>query len=186
MVVHREGGVEFNFVDCRVVRWDSHAAYRGGLHKLPPTKAVDFVVHLVEDRVALLEVKDFRGHRIENRNRLASDRLPAEVAEKVRDTLAGLIWSRGRDSSDGELDALVRSAFRPGREKILVVLWLDEDLLADPGMADALGGKIRSLLRPYLLADVVVASLQLQATTSVARKLPWLTGRSVKRDGTDA
>ena len=39
----------------------------------------------------LIEVKDFRHHRIETRDRLLKGELAAEVAQKVRDSLSCII-----------------------------------------------------------------------------------------------
>jgi hypothetical protein len=85
------------------------------------TKAVDFVaVH--DGAPYLIEVKDFREHRIETKDRLRDD-LVIEVAFKVRDTLAGLV---------GAFHAGDKAVWPPLVAPILrkapnVLLWLEYD-----------------------------------------------------------
>jgi hypothetical protein len=98
-----EGTIAFHFEDrWRVEKWDACRTYVEGVGKLTGeltssagvkraegTKAVDFVGVLDNEVLYLLEVKDFRGHRIENQKRQESE-LALEIGLKVRDTLAGL------------------------------------------------------------------------------------------------
>ena len=58
---------------------------------LAGSKGTDFVGLHPDYGLLLLEVKDFRGHRIENRQRLRSGELAIEVACKARDTIAALV-----------------------------------------------------------------------------------------------
>jgi len=55
------------------------------------TRAVDVVGLHKTDGLLLLEAKDFRGHRIENKKRLDDGQVCLEVSLKARDTVAGLI-----------------------------------------------------------------------------------------------
>jgi len=61
-----EGDLAFDFGDrWRVFKLDEHRDYRERVGKLEGTKAVDFLGVLDERELYLIEVKDFRGHRIE-------------------------------------------------------------------------------------------------------------------------
>src|SRR4051794_8602213 len=61
------------------------------------TKAVDVVALHLHAGLLLLEVKDFRGYRIQNKPRLKSGEIAVEVALKIRDTVAGLIGAARQD-----------------------------------------------------------------------------------------
>jgi hypothetical protein len=97
-----EGHLELEFDDTWVVvKWDDHRAFRAGIGTLcgpisgagkqrdEGTKAVD-ILGVREARLYLIELKDFRGHRIESKQRQI-DELPLEIGLKVRDSLAGMI-----------------------------------------------------------------------------------------------
>lgn len=177
----REGGVEIEISSAKsVVKWDGHAAFRQGIGKLSGTKAVDIAVRTDDDRVVLMELKDFRGHAIENRPRLKSGDLALEVAVKVRDTLAGITWALARGHADAAMERLAEAAFLRGTSKLLVVLWLDQDDRADPVAASALQAEIQQHLR--LPAKVLVTSLKLHSETNAKAYYPWLTIRSCSKN----
>lgn len=166
-VEHDEGDLRFVFDDgWKVLKWDAHPAYLGGLQQREGTKAVDFV-GLYVGEPWFLEVKDFRGHRIENKSRLTSGELVREVACKVRDTLASMIWACRRAPLDNdELAAFVRPLVTGGK-KVPVVLWLEEDRPAAPPEASALGQAIKKEL-VWLNPHVIVASRVLAQTAPLA------------------
>jgi hypothetical protein len=73
-VTHPESRLEFTFSDdWRVIKWDDHPAFKNGLCKAGDTKSVDFVGVFI-DAPWLIEVKNFRQYRIENKERLSSGR----------------------------------------------------------------------------------------------------------------
>ena len=121
-----EGNLRFRFGDgWRVLRYDDHPDTRAHLGRLASRKAVDFVA-LRDDRLFLIEVKDFRGNRIENKPRLAGGVLAEEVALKAHDTLAGLVLARRGEEAD-PLWSQALDALRPGGRRPYVVLWLEDD-----------------------------------------------------------
>ena len=73
-----------------------------------------------------------------------------EVAEKVRDTLAGMTWACRRGVGEPGHERLV-GALTGGTP--LVLLWLEEDE-SDIGGATALAAQIEAHLRPWLEAHV--------------------------------
>lgn len=122
-----EGDLVFAFDGSwSVVRkWDDAAAYRALRDEVPGSHGVDFVAVREEPRgVYLIEVKDYRAveGQKSTRDKLDEDGAPLAVivAEKVRDTVAGLIGAArgGRDddwtSARQELD-----------RTIWVVLWAE-------------------------------------------------------------
>ena len=77
-----------------------------------------------EYHLFLIEVKDFRGHRIENKPRLEGKDLALEVALKARDTaarLAGAYFTSSSAFPKGFVDALART------KAIHVVAWVEAD-----------------------------------------------------------
>ena len=122
-----EQALHFEFDDTwQVIKYDDEPGYRDGIHKLGQTKAVDFLgQHHPAKRLFFIEVKDFRGFRVENKERVSSGSLADEVAFKVRDTLAGMIGAQRRRPDEAIWGELVR-ALEHGHE-VRVILWLEED-----------------------------------------------------------
>jgi hypothetical protein len=117
----------FDFGDrWRVFKLDGHRDYREQIGKLEGTKAVDFLGILDERELYLIEVKDFRGHRIETRDRLLKGDLAIELAQKVRDSLACLIGAY-RTSSDPEYWQSFAKLLCDRHKTIKIVLWLEND-----------------------------------------------------------
>jgi hypothetical protein len=124
------------------------------------TKAVDILGHH-EDQLYFIEIKDFRGYRIENKRRLRDGDLAFEVALKVRDTLAGLA---------GTLDAGGAPRWHAWAAPVFkrrpkVVLWLEEEAGSDPfgverQRASTLEDTLKKPLR-WLNPHVSVKSLRL-------------------------
>ena len=177
MQVFTEDNLELRFPDdAEVMHRDVDAAYHQGLRRRAGTKAVDFGFLTPAGHPVLLEVSDLRGYRIENKSHLARGGMAQEVAQKVRDSLAGMIWACERDLT--AFDRFERLVYRfVNRErKLKIVLWLEEDRPADPGSADALRSAIGGRLRSGLNAQVVVTSRELEQQT--AHPLGWLEVRN--------
>jgi hypothetical protein len=155
---------KFTFDDGRwwVVKYDKHRDYRERIAKLDGTKAVDFVgLQDGEDGVLYwIEVKDFRGYRIQNKDRLSGAGLAQEVAEKVRDSLAGVVAAYRTSAEPEEWKPFVRALSRKA-SSVHVLLWLEEDAIRRPpgrrgNDAQVLSQKIKQKLR-WLAARVFVA-----------------------------
>lgn len=125
-----EQNLLFTFEDSwQVVKLDDHRAYRSGLGKLAGSKAVDFLgIH--QNQLYFIEAKDFRGHRIENQQRLRSGQLGTEIAQKVRDSVACIVAAH-RQSGNSEWQPFLK-ILRDQRKLVKVVVWLEHDLPADP------------------------------------------------------
>ena len=85
-VTLEEGRLKFQFEEASVPwKYDDSSFYRHQFQSFAGgAKGVDFLCH-TKDTLWLIEVKDYRAHE-----RQKSQDLSEEVAEKVRDTLAGL------------------------------------------------------------------------------------------------
>lgn len=131
-------GIKFEFDDTwMVAQWDETPWYREKIERLQGeldgkpegTKAVD-VVGIREEIPYLIEVKDFRGFPIENKDRQLHE-LPLEIGLKARDTVAGIAGLIALGET-AELPVRWLRAVREHARPIHVVAWVAEDL-ARPG-----------------------------------------------------
>lgn len=128
-----EGSLVFRFGEgWAVEKYDAHTDYTGGIGRLQGTKAVDFVGLYSGRRddgafrqLHFIEVKDFRGYRVQNRQRIRDGELAVEVAAKVRDTIAGLVAAHRGTFGRERWATYVKAALDD--EPIRVSLWLEED-----------------------------------------------------------
>ena len=168
-----EGSVLFRFGErWQIEKWDTSAVYKriarelngeltdaSGSARPEGTKAVDFVGVLDNDKLYLFEVKDFRGHHIENKRR----HLPLEIGLKVRDTLAGLAGEYVRGGGAGWVKPCGQ-ALSSRRHQVRVVAWILDD---SPGPREPVGKRA---------AHDSVRAKQIQ------QKLSWLTSRVMVED----
>lgn len=152
-VTHDESRLRFVFDnDWTVVKWDDHEAHRQGLCKMEGTKAVDFL-GLWMGEPCFIEVKNFCDYRIDNKRRLRSGALATEIAAKVRNTLASLIWACDRAGLD---QTGLRDFVRPlvnRSTKVPIVLWLEEDrpsAMANSALAERIKHEI-SWINPRVI-----------------------------------
>jgi hypothetical protein len=108
MQLVQEGNLRFGFPDdWAVVKYDESSFYRDQIERCEGTKAVDIIAYSRGD-MFIIEVKDFRGYRIQNKERLTNSDLAIEIAQKVRDTMAGMYRAHTgrhvRNSSPSVLD----------------------------------------------------------------------------------
>lgn len=135
MSVLDEQKLRFAFDDQQwsVVKYDEHRDYRDRIESLNGTRAVDFI-GLQEDGESVLywiEVKDFRGYRIQNKSRLSDGELAVEVGTKVRDSLAGVMGAYCSSGNSHEWRPFVKSMWQRNAP-IRVLLWLEEDPMPGP------------------------------------------------------
>jgi hypothetical protein len=124
-----EGSQRFAFDAGRwraAIKYDDSLIHRLILPSVEETKAVDFVVlgH-ASPALALIEVKDFRGHGAENRPRLRGP-LAKEVAAKIAGTLAGLVGAARSNRVDFDWRAGTLKLINPD-QRLLVVLHVESD-----------------------------------------------------------
>ncbi len=123
-----EGFLEFTFSErWNVLKIDEHYDYRAGIEIVDNTKAVDFLGIFDHNELYFIEVKDFRGHRIENRDRLLKGELPIEIAQKVRDSLACIIGAYHRSNTPETWEPYAALLCNK-HKRINVIFWLEESL----------------------------------------------------------
>jgi len=145
---------EFQRATWAAVKWDDEASYHEGLRRIDAS-AVDIVATMYQSTVCLIEVKDPRGHWIEYRDRNPVEKLAAMAADKVRDTIAGIVYARDRHPGD-HLHVHLRSMFEARATRPLVVLWL-EGVELQPALATTLTALIEKKL-VWLKPKVLVTS----------------------------
>lgn len=141
-----EARLRFTFArpPWEAVKWDDDPAYREGIGR-HDGKAVDILATMGSSRLHLIEVKDPRGSDIEYRNRVPDAELAQIVADKVRDTVAGLVFARDRRPC-AHLQVHLQALFVERTERVTVIFWLEAPSL-DPARALTLTSLIeRSLL----------------------------------------
>lgn len=112
-----------------VIKYDDDPAYRERIGKLSKTKSLDFI-GLYDNDLYLIEVKDYRNHRIPNQPRLIKGELAIILGQKVRDTIAGIIGAY-RTSNPQKWDGFAHNLIDRNRV-IRVVLWLEYDMPPHP------------------------------------------------------
>jgi hypothetical protein len=139
-----EGALELEFGDewDLVLKWDECRWYRDGINRFGDCKAVDVLaLSRTRRQLLMIELKDFRGHRIQNKDRIKDGELFVEVGHKARDTVAG-ICGAARTGGDADVAriAMQLAAITP----LTIVLWLEEDRHAqDAPVAHRRRGKTR-------------------------------------------
>ncbi|MEA3310210.1 MAG: hypothetical protein U9Q70_11975, partial [Chloroflexota bacterium] len=97
-----ESRLEFSFGKQwqPIIDFDGHPDYRKLSDTIENTKGVDFVGVFADElnereKLYLIEVKNFRHHRLDNNNkeRLNSDELATELGQKVRNSLFCILSS---------------------------------------------------------------------------------------------
>jgi hypothetical protein len=128
-----EKNLTFIFPDIWLVnKYDEQNFYRHRIQKCQATAAVD-ILALSETELFLIEVKDFRTHRIENKQRIQHAELADDFAQKVRDTIAGLYGAYRNHASI--LEPFYKYLFanpkdikeKRDKRKITAILFLEED-----------------------------------------------------------
>ncbi len=125
----REQNIEFIFSDDWIVKkYDNDPDSGPFVGVVENRKATDFV-GMHADVAFLIEVKDYRGFRIQNKPKTSGE-LHTAIAQKVHDTLSGLILTHRRQPAT----PLWRDALRACRQSVgdvRVVVWLEDDALFD-------------------------------------------------------
>lgn len=97
------------------------------IEKLNGTKAIDIIGYHKGKGLFLIEVKDFRQHRIENRDRIVKLELFEEVGQKVKDALACILAAARNSTHSQEYWKRQVSRILNTGERVIVALWLEED-----------------------------------------------------------
>lgn len=127
----------------------AQAGYHEIRDRVPGSKSCDFA-GIRAAAGHLIEVKDFRGYRIQNKARISDGELATEVAQKVRDTLAGLVSGVRRGDSHRPWNELLAQHLGVAGGRITVVLSLEDDAASQP---------LKWKQRLSILADQIEAKL---------------------------
>jgi hypothetical protein len=141
-----------------LAKWDEARPYRDGLERcVPNSKAVD-LVGCKAGTLFFIEVKDFVGHHLENRARLTSSELAIEVAQKVRDSIAGIVG--GARGADAQPWSALASLLPKAERELTIVLWVFVDLhKKDDVVLNTLTQDLKKRLR-WLTRRIVIATEQ--------------------------
>jgi hypothetical protein len=129
---YTESDILFDFSDDKwsnLMQYDTALGFFKIRDAISSTKAVDFIGVFDKKILSIIEVKNFKGHRIENKPRTdnGEDPLEIEVAKKVRDSIAGIIGAN-RNATNNTDDWKNYVKFLSNKAKrVEVILWLEED-----------------------------------------------------------
>ncbi|MBV6442326.1 MAG: hypothetical protein DYG98_19085 [Haliscomenobacteraceae bacterium CHB4] len=131
-----ESNLRFLFDEAhwRVTQYDAEKGfYRDKILKsVPGTEAIDFIGIYKNRELALFEVKNLRGYRIQNAPRLANgaEELTLEIARKVRDTMAGFVGGNRNDIRESEFWKDTANLLTNPKREIFIIAWVEEDMLS--------------------------------------------------------
>lgn len=98
------------------------------IEKLNGTKAIDIIGYHKGKGLFLIEVKDFRRHRIKTKDRIVKLELFEEVGQKVKDALACILAAARNSTHSREYwSRQVNRILMSTHERVTVALWLEED-----------------------------------------------------------
>jgi len=126
MIIIQEQHLQFQFPsDWQVCKYDEqNHFYHNQIRRCQGTKAVDILAWSGTE-FFMIEAKDFRGDRIDNKVRILKGELISEVTQKVRDSIAGL-YGAYRCFNE-ELQPFYHPLFYGKHQPVKVVLLLEED-----------------------------------------------------------
>lgn len=130
MRTFNESDLKFEFSEAWwVEQYDDLTDYKNLKNVVPGSKGVDFIGILNNETLSFIEVKNFRGHRIESKPRLqlGEDPIEIEVAQKVRDTLAGVTAAARNSTHLKNQWQNVLTFLQNDKKNVEVILWLEED-----------------------------------------------------------
>lgn len=126
-MVFEESHLRFNFHDeewDHLVKYDEEKDYRKLGNSIPGTKGVDFI-GISREIIYFIEVKNYRGYRLESKPKIAE--LDIIVAQKVRDTLAGLLGGIRNSTHKKEIWSKHLAHVGDKKKQLNILLWMEED-----------------------------------------------------------
>ncbi|MGB1243495.1 MAG: hypothetical protein ACPG49_13290 [Chitinophagales bacterium] len=133
MTLFEESNLRFEFGEdwTLIEQYDILADFDRIKNAISGTKGVDFIGILNDKTLYFFEVKNFKGHRISSKGRFSEEEDPVwlEVAQKVRDTVAGIIGASRKSLNEEERVKWqeVSTYLTSLNKKLVVVLWLEQD-----------------------------------------------------------
>lgn len=130
--VFHESNLRFSFGDeWKVIKYDDHLNHKN--IKIDSHKAIDFLAIYGSTKIVLFELKSFRNHRIEAKNEGRTtnnaEGLTTEIAQKVRDSITGIIGAgRNPNSSDHpDWHRISKKIIKPDTD-LFIIAWVEEDI----------------------------------------------------------
>ncbi|MEZ4930548.1 MAG: hypothetical protein R2788_00215 [Saprospiraceae bacterium] len=132
-MTYSESELQFEFDDQQwgnLLEFDKTKDFQNAQEALPSTKGVDFIGINKEDALVFIEVKNFRGHRIENKPRIedGEDPLWMEVAQKMRDSISVIVGGSRNSTHQKETWTAYFDYLKSEEKTLHFVLWLEQDL----------------------------------------------------------
>lgn len=158
MTQFEEGNLIFYFGQGwqdHVRKFDAEKVYEKTKNAVEQTKGVDFL-GIYGNELYLIEVKDFRGHRIPNKQRLTSGELAMEIAQKVRDSVACIVGAYRTESTQADWQIYAQLLFGG---QLRVILWLERDDYHNRAVMNHLRTDLKNRLS-WLNVKVEVAHLR--------------------------
>ncbi|MEK7255737.1 MAG: hypothetical protein AAB316_13390 [Bacteroidota bacterium] len=128
----KEGDLQFDFnenVWSHVLKFDETTAYGNAAKYLPRTKGVDFTGILENNSLVLMEVKDFRGHRIENKPKFMEGKkaLWIQAASKYKNSIAVMVGAARNSTHEKEHFQAYLDLLKNEKKQLFLILWLEQD-----------------------------------------------------------
>ncbi|MCB1144531.1 MAG: hypothetical protein KDK54_19910 [Leptospiraceae bacterium] len=136
----REGNISFEFYGDSI-QYDKTNFYRNHVEKCKGfinyedgndsreegTKAVD-ILGLNKSPLYIIEIKDFRGYRIQNKARIKNSELAFEFSLKVKDTITGLYGAFRKHSEELKVFHTYLFYNRNEPNPVRAILLMEEDM----------------------------------------------------------
>lgn len=114
----------------QVIQFDTHADYINMSKHLGGTKAIDFL-GVSDDRVLLMEVKNYTGYTHNHKEKFENPSLIANIiAQKVRDSLPCIVGSQRTSRTSKIFWKDILNKIQNPETKINVVFWFEHDYRA--------------------------------------------------------
>lgn len=133
----QESSINFDFQapQWNVVKYDEHLAHKKVSKALHPTKAVDFLGVYKNERLFLIEVKNYRGHTRDGKTQevlqAGGEELMRRISVKVRDTIATATNSARFSTNDNEFFTQINQLLLDERKKIVIIACIELDTASD-------------------------------------------------------
>jgi len=151
----REKDLQFDFDETQwscLLKFDGTKDYEKAKNSLPKTKGVDFTGIFRNQSLVLIEVKDFRGHRIINKPRLAGGTNPLwlEIAQKNKNTIAIIVGAARNSTHEKEAWQSYLNILKNEDKSLHLILWLEQDFPPNTPKANQKKEREENLLRRNL------------------------------------
>lgn len=128
----QESNLQFVFNDVKwahLLKFDEETDFKLTEESVSGTKGIDFSGIFEKSTLVLIEVKNFRGYRIENKPRMigGADPLWLEVAQKMRDAIAVKVGAARNSTHQAATWNAYLEILKNQKKQLHLVLWLEQD-----------------------------------------------------------